>query len=285
MLLPLASLALISAAPASATVVSSFAPYSATPTAGQWFQSDVRTGGSASVADLTGLGGNLENNQPSPTGAAKLTTNDTNSAKAEVGVTGNYGTAGDILSSMDISYSYYRHNDPGTNQAAAPSLKLTFYNASYSSSGNDGYVTLVYEPYWNQPGSAGSAVNPPSDQWQSVNISYTNGLFWQNGGFGQTNSAGGPPLKTLSDWASTFNSAFSAADLLYIGMGVGTYNPGQTDYFDNVDINYTNSASGDAYSASYNFNPASVPEPTTLSLMLMGVVGLGCRGRRRARKG
>ncbi len=284
--LPLAAFALIAATPASATVVSSFA---ATPTAGQWYQSDVRTGGSASVVDLTGQGGNLENSQPLPVGAARLTTDSTNTAKAEVGVTGNYGAAGDILSSMQLAYSYYRHNDPGTNAAAAPSLKLSFYNAGYS---GDGFVTLVYEPNWNQPSNPGSSVNPPSDQWQSVSIDFTHGLFWQNGGFGQSNSAGGPPLKTLTDWLTAFDSTssngFSAADLVYIGMGVGSYNPGQTDYFDNVSVNFSNPSNESQYSAAYNFEPvstgpASVPAPATWSLMALGLVGLGYCDRRARR--
>ena len=51
--------------------VTSFAP-STNTCPGVWFESDVRQGGTASIVDLTGLGGDLENNQPLPTGAAKL---------------------------------------------------------------------------------------------------------------------------------------------------------------------------------------------------------------------
>jgi hypothetical protein len=54
------------------------------PVADTWYLNDVRTGGSATIQDLTGMGGNLETNQPLPTGAARLTTDATNAAKAEV---------------------------------------------------------------------------------------------------------------------------------------------------------------------------------------------------------
>ena len=65
------------------TKVTSFAPFTFTPSAGVWFENDVRIGGTASTVDLTGFPGDLENNQPLPVGAAKLTTDFTNLAKAE----------------------------------------------------------------------------------------------------------------------------------------------------------------------------------------------------------
>ena len=81
------------------TTVTSFAP-STNTAPGVWFESDVRVGGTASVADLTATGGDLETNQPLPIGAARLTTDFTNAAKAEVGVADAYGQAGSILSTL-----------------------------------------------------------------------------------------------------------------------------------------------------------------------------------------
>ena len=97
-------------------------------------------------------------------------------------------------------------------------------------------MQLVYEPTWNQPGSEGASVIVPADDWATVSITPDSGLFSQTGGFGQTNSAGGPPLKTLLDWSTTFDSQFLNAELVTVSVGVGTYNQGQTGYFDDVTI-------------------------------------------------
>ena len=143
--------------------------------------------GTTSTDDLTGLGGPLENDQPLPIGAAKLTTDLTNAAKAEVGVIDGYGMPGDILDSFELFYSYLKADDGTANPSAAPSIKLTFFNPDCDDpvSGGDCFGTLVYEPTWNQ-GPVGS-VAVPLDQWIDVAIDAENGLFWWTGGFGPPN--------------------------------------------------------------------------------------------------
>ena len=234
------------------TIVTSFAP-STNVTPKVWFENDVRPGGSASIVDLTGEGGDLEFSQPLPKGAAKLTTDFTNAAKAEVAVLDTYGKPQDIFSTISLAYSYYKATNAGNNTFAAPSIKLTFFNSVCDdpASAGDCFFTLIYEPYWNGSNGPGVVTAPPLDTWTSVAIDDTTGVFWTSGGFGLANGAGGPPFYTLAGALAAASSDFADSDLLAVSMGVGTFNQGQIDYFDDVSIDI----SGTGYSESYDFEP------------------------------
>jgi hypothetical protein len=258
---------------AATTTITQLLPSSATPVAGSWYLSDVRTGGTASIVSLTGLGGNLESGQPLPTGAVKLTTDMTNAAKAEVGTFGDFGLASTALNDMVIGYNYYRQNLSGGSTFAAPSIKLQIYAAGGT---GDNFGSLVYEPYWN--GSVASNI------WQSVSINSSTGAggdstggWWWDGGFNIANGAGGPPIRSLSEWVTAFQASdatdFANAHIVALSMGVGTYNQGQIDYFDNLSIRST---AGNV-DAVYNFE---VPEPATMCLLGLGALSLLKRRKR-----
>ena len=267
LLLLLSVFVLSSWAQATTSTVHAFAPYSASPLNGVWYEMRVEGGGAAAVVDLSGIGGSLEANQPRPVGAALLTTGSDNLDVAHVGVVDDYGSASEILTdeSLEIAYSFYKGSAGDLNSFAAPAIRLTLHNPLAT---GDGYGSLVYEPYWQTDPMA--PVTP--DDWTVAVITSTTGLFWWDGGLGQPNSFGGPPLRTLSDWVSVFDSDFLEADLRALSVGVGTYNQGQTGYFDDVSISFT------GYDESYDFEP--IPEPATACMILIGLFGLVLCGRR-----
>jgi hypothetical protein len=267
------------------TVVDELLPPSSTPVVGTWYLSDVRPGGSASLVDLAGLGGDLENNQPFPTGAAKLTTDSTNEAKAEVATYADFGLASAVMNDVALGYSYYKQDVSGGNIWAAPSLRLILQTSGGT---GDNYGVLVFEPYWNLP--PGAFV--PTNAWQNLSITSSTGAgsdagggWWWNGGFEIfPDPPAGPPLRSLGEWAAAFQAAdptdFANAHIISISVGVGTYNQGQIGYFDNVSIYSPAGSANDCF----NFE---VPEPGTLSLLFAGgltALGAAMMRRRRAMK-
>lgn len=246
---------------ASATVVSDFSG-----TYG-WVESDVRGAGTAGVVDLTGQGGNLENNAPLPTGAAKLTTGNVNGDKAEVGIAGDFGTVGSFVNGAGtLSYDFYK-SSTDTNLSAAASIKLTVLDGNTNEA--DGYTTFVYEQYLNVPG------NPATDTWTNVDIAADSGMFWQTGLYGDNDRN---VRNTLAGWLAHFGADLLDATIVGISVGVGSYNQGQTAFFD--DVRYSNGQ----VSLAYDFEVSAVPLPAGLPLYGAGVATLGFFAWRRKRK-
>ncbi len=262
----LASLAcLLHNASASTVTVDHFNAYPATPVADQWYTTDVRPGGSASIQTAPAVG-------PLGSSAARLTTDSTNASKAEVGTFANFGSAAFVLNNVQLSYSYYKTAN-GVENANAPSLKLQLFNSSTGSFG-----TLVYEPYWNAGGTV------PANSWQNVSITPSTGAgnpssggWWWTGGFGHPNSFGGPPLQSLQEWLAAFQTGSGAADfmgasVIQLSMGVGSFQPNQlADYFDAVHIQVG------GINRTYDFeSPSAVPESgTTFAMLGLALLGLG----------
>lgn len=243
----------------------------------------VTGGGSASLVDLTGLGGNLENSQPLAIGAGFLTTGANNSDRGEIGINKDFGLASDLLNTLEVGYSYYKVNVG--NLSAAPSLKLAIYNPDGV---GDSFGQLIYEASWNQP--SGGSHAPPTDAWQTVSIDADTGAgdnasggWWWTGGFGQPNGAGGTPIQSAREWGASFatSSDFTGARIVGISVGVGTFNQSQQGYFDRVVFGAVSQEP-----TIWDFEPSSsvVPEPT--SALTFGMIGLiaGLGGYRRRKK-
>lgn len=210
-------------------------------------------------------------------GAARLTTGDA-AAIANVSTWANFGSASVVLNSINLSYDFYKVGG-SINPAAAPALKLTIFGSGYSSVG-----TLIYEPYYNGSVPTNAFTTVTIDQNTGGGNDATGGWWWTGGGFGNDfgipGSAGGPPLRSLAEWATAFSphSDFAYADVRGLSVGIGNGSPGEDTYFDNVSIrvgtsnNYT----------TYDFQ--EVPEPGTLSLFVGGLLLVGAYRRNRSQR-
>jgi hypothetical protein len=265
-----------SASVGSAAVVNQILPPSMTPAVGSWYQSGVQGGATIGIVDLTGAGGNLETAQPLPTGAGKITTPNDNTARAEAYTYADFGDAASFLGNVQLGYNYYKTTNP-LNPSAAPALKLIVNSTGGT---GDNYGTLIYEPYWN-------VTTPTPDVWQNVSISSStggggndaSGGWWWSGGFEIPSGSGGPPLRSLTEWVAAFQTSdptdFATARVVALGIGEGTYNPGEVSYFDG--ISYA------ALGGGQTWDFQAVPEPASIGMaMIAGVAGLAVR--RRARK-
>jgi len=267
----------IFATAAHAETVSVFDPVPTTDDV--WFLSDMQGGGTAGIVDLSGVGGALENDQPLPNGAARLTTGASNDDKAEVGITrtGGLGRLGEfLLFGGVLNYSYYKDSTGDLNPFAAASIKITIFDENRDPGhGADGFTSFVYEPTWNL-GPVGTSVAVASDQWITANITGNSGVFWHTGIYDQDNLAGdGSAGLTLQGWSDLFGDDLHDATIISISIGVGTFNQGQTAFFDDVRFSNGN------FELSYDFEPSVVPLPGAIAFLLTGLAGLGAAKIRR----
>lgn len=250
-----------------ATTVTQILPQTGSPVVGPWYETDMQAGATIGIVDLAGVGGNLETAQPLPTGAAKITTPAVdNNGRAQAYTYNDFGNAATFLNNVTMGYSFYKSTNL-SNTAAAPALKIQI--AATGGTG-DNFGTLIYEPYWQ-------GADPTPDVWHNVSISATDGSgptgsggWWWNGGFGVANGGGGPPIQSLTEWAAAFTLNdpvdFATARVIAIGVGEGTYNPGEVSYFDNV--SYSLLGGGETWDFEV------IPEPASLGLAGIAAIGM-----------
>lgn len=184
-----------------------------------WSTADTRPGGAVQfVSDA---------NPPAGAGALQLTTDATNTAKAQLMTGDQAGTSLSEITALSYWTKQVSASDPAVGD---PSFQLAISTTGDPSTPN---TTLVYEPYWN-----GTVV---SNAWQEWNV--LDGQFWSSKSVdpsagndqGLVAGAGGPPLYTLADVEAMYPDAV----VVGIGVNVGTYNPNYTVEADALQFNDT----------------------------------------------
>jgi hypothetical protein len=177
-----------------------------------WSTADTNAGGSVNFIEDT--------TSPLPSGALQLTTDATNTARAQYMHTTNTALS-DIT---ELNYS--------TKQVAGPAVADASYQLAVDLNGaaDGGFTTLVFEPYWN------GTVIPGT--WQSWDVA--SGQLWSSKTFsdGSCNvqsGAGGPPFYSLSQLQADCPNAVVTG----FGVNIGTYNPNYNVEVDGVDFNGT----------------------------------------------
>lgn len=234
-------LLLLGAAPAAGSTATVVRP-SATQ---GWFPADMRPGGQARfVPDPT---------SPFGDGAFELETDGTTNAKAQ------------WLVPVGMPLSQVTALGFWTRYLAGPNYAGPSYQLVVDLDGNDpqvNWTTLVYEPYWN----SGTMTVDTSGAWQQWNVASPGAKNWSTrtvnagGGCSVMAGAGGPPFYTVPQLQSLCPNAV----VLYVGVNVGTYNPGYLVRVDGVQVNGT----------VYDFEP----EVTVRVVVTENVVGFEAPG-------
>ncbi|SLN35524.1 PEP-CTERM sorting domain-containing protein [Oceanibacterium hippocampi] len=227
-----------------------------------WGDANVRPGGSVAITNSQPRSGN---------GSLEFATSGSG-AKADFEIFWNDPTR--TLGNLSAaSFDWYRDSSSTAPQHLTPTFRLYFQTAS----GETGL--LIWEDVYN---GGSTAVPAPTDTWVSEDITDDN--FWMRAfGPGRTIEQFGV---TLADWegGATFpnpsgQSPVLGADTLITGMNVGVGSGWAGDflgYVDNVSLTF-----GQDDTILANFETAAVPEPASLALFVVGLLGLGATARRR----
>lgn len=182
-----------------------------------WTQDDTRGGGTVTFTEEYGAPAGLGN------GSLKLTT--TTLGLGDKAGLYTHTMAGMPLADVDtLAYWTFQATTLQPPHAAV-SYQLQIDTNGLATPG--GFTTLVFEPYQN-----GLIVNGVWQQWD-----VDAGLFWstRNTACGLIAGAGGPPMYTLEQ----VKTMCPNAEVVGIGVNIGTNNPGYTVATDGVQFNET----------------------------------------------
>jgi hypothetical protein len=195
-----------------------------------WYRTDTRTGGGVTLtSDFGGPEG-------FGTGALALTTNDQNSAKAQL-----YNTAvgGTLLSDIStLSYNTYHSSNGAGFESGDPALQLVI---DFNGDADGGFTTLTYEPYLN-----GTVTPDVWQPWETDEGQWYTSRDITCDAYTLPSSQGDPAkMDTLAEIAAGCPDAVVGA----LGVNIGTFNPGYIVATDGIHVVTSN------LDVAYNFQP------------------------------
>ncbi|MCS0591729.1 PEP-CTERM sorting domain-containing protein [Massilia norwichensis] len=198
------------------------------------------------------------------------------SGKADYVYTWGYVPGRTLGNLSALSYDWQRASGGTAGQHLMPAFRL-FYDAdgNVGTTNDTGY--LIFEQVYNPPGNNGPVT---TDAWVTSDILGAN--FWMRQ-FTPGNTVESYD-NTLAEWAAGAHPS-AVADLLSadtailgIEFGIGSgWNGSFQGFVDNVTYRF---GSGDVTTFNFETEAADVPEPASLALITLGLLGVAARRRK-----